>query len=304
MRYLNSGVGGGWRAVRRAGRRGGPDPPQHGDVRRRSRAPSGRSWRSWARCRGRWRWVSASPTRTSPSAVRRRRPPSWRRMRRRSTRWTARWKCCGPRASGGWRSASGRTRRPCGRTRACSASSCCSRPGRRHPVQPSRRPGPSRVRSARSRGTWRRSAAATCAAATCAGTRLGATEYEALAAAFDQARERLRGLLVEMQRQSDDVAAAAAELAASASGASDSTQHVAARRHRDGARRGAAARRPHRRGQRRGAARRLGANDRGRGEGEPGARTRDPHCRPTPPRRRSATPWTPCWRRARCSTAA
>ena len=57
---------------------------------------------------------------------------------------------------------------------------------------------------------------------------LGAAEYEALAAAFDQARERLRSLLGEMQRQSDDVAAAAAELAASASGASDSTQHVAA----------------------------------------------------------------------------
>ena len=57
---------------------------------------------------------------------------------------------------------------------------------------------------------------------------LGAKEYEALAAAFDQARERLRSLLGEMQRQSDDVAAAAAELAASASGASESTQHVAA----------------------------------------------------------------------------
>jgi methyl-accepting chemotaxis protein len=57
---------------------------------------------------------------------------------------------------------------------------------------------------------------------------LGAAEYEALAAAFDQARERLRSLLSEMQRQSDDVAAAAAELAASASGASESTQHVAA----------------------------------------------------------------------------
>jgi methyl-accepting chemotaxis protein len=56
---------------------------------------------------------------------------------------------------------------------------------------------------------------------------LGAAEYEALAAAFDQARERLRGLLSEMQRQSDDVAAAAAELAASAGGASESTQHVA-----------------------------------------------------------------------------
>jgi methyl-accepting chemotaxis protein len=57
---------------------------------------------------------------------------------------------------------------------------------------------------------------------------LGAAEYEALAAAFDQARERLRSLLSEMQRQSDDVAAAAAELAASATGASESTQHVAA----------------------------------------------------------------------------
>lgn len=56
----------------------------------------------------------------------------------------------------------------------------------------------------------------------------GAKEYEALASAFDQARERLRGVLAEMQRQSDDVAAAAAELAASASGASESTQHVAA----------------------------------------------------------------------------
>jgi methyl-accepting chemotaxis protein len=56
---------------------------------------------------------------------------------------------------------------------------------------------------------------------------VGAAEYEALAAAFDQARERLRGLLAEMKKQSDDVAAAAAELAASAGGASDSTQHVA-----------------------------------------------------------------------------
>ena len=56
---------------------------------------------------------------------------------------------------------------------------------------------------------------------------LGAAEYETLAAAFDQARERLRSLLTEMQRQSDDVAAAAAELAASAGGASESTQHVA-----------------------------------------------------------------------------
>lgn len=56
---------------------------------------------------------------------------------------------------------------------------------------------------------------------------LGAAEYEALARSFNQARERLRSLLSEMKRQSDDVAAAAAELAASASAASDSTQHVA-----------------------------------------------------------------------------
>ncbi|MEO5814919.1 MAG: methyl-accepting chemotaxis protein [Gemmatimonadaceae bacterium] len=56
---------------------------------------------------------------------------------------------------------------------------------------------------------------------------LGAAEYEALANAFDQARERLRGLLGEMRRQSDETAAAAAELAAAAGGASDSTQHVA-----------------------------------------------------------------------------
>jgi methyl-accepting chemotaxis protein len=56
---------------------------------------------------------------------------------------------------------------------------------------------------------------------------MGASEYEALAAAFDKARERLRDLVGEMQRQSDEVAAAAAELAASAGGASESTQHVA-----------------------------------------------------------------------------
>ena len=56
---------------------------------------------------------------------------------------------------------------------------------------------------------------------------LGSAEYEALADAFEQARERLRGLLVEMQKQSDEVAAAAAELSASAGGASESTQHVA-----------------------------------------------------------------------------
>jgi methyl-accepting chemotaxis protein len=56
---------------------------------------------------------------------------------------------------------------------------------------------------------------------------LGTAEYEALAEAFDHARERLRELLAEMQRQSDEVAAAAAELTASATGASESTQHVA-----------------------------------------------------------------------------
>ncbi len=56
---------------------------------------------------------------------------------------------------------------------------------------------------------------------------MGTAEYETLATAFDQARDRLRGLLGEMKRQSDDVAAAAAELAAAAGGASGSTQHVA-----------------------------------------------------------------------------
>ena len=56
---------------------------------------------------------------------------------------------------------------------------------------------------------------------------LGAAEYEGLAQSFDLARERLRGLVIEMQTQSDEVAGAAAELAASAGGASESTQHVA-----------------------------------------------------------------------------
>ena len=56
---------------------------------------------------------------------------------------------------------------------------------------------------------------------------LGSAEYQALADSFDQARERLRSLLAEMQRQSDEVSAAAAELAASAEGASESSQHVA-----------------------------------------------------------------------------
>ena len=56
---------------------------------------------------------------------------------------------------------------------------------------------------------------------------LGAAEYETIADAFDQARERLRGLLAEMKRQADDVSGAAAELAEAAGGASSSTQHVA-----------------------------------------------------------------------------
>ena len=56
---------------------------------------------------------------------------------------------------------------------------------------------------------------------------LGSSEYEGLAASFEMARGRLRDLLSEMQHQSDEVAAAAAELASSAEGASESTQHVA-----------------------------------------------------------------------------
>ena len=56
---------------------------------------------------------------------------------------------------------------------------------------------------------------------------LGATEYERLADAFTEARDRLRALLAEMKRQSDDVASAASELADAAGGASNSTQHVA-----------------------------------------------------------------------------
>ena len=56
---------------------------------------------------------------------------------------------------------------------------------------------------------------------------LGAAEYERLADAFTQARDRLRALLAEMKRQSDDVASAASELADAAGGASSSTQHVA-----------------------------------------------------------------------------
>ena len=56
---------------------------------------------------------------------------------------------------------------------------------------------------------------------------LGAAEYERLADAFTLARDRLRGLLAEMKRQSDEVASAASELADAAGGASGSTQHVA-----------------------------------------------------------------------------
>jgi methyl-accepting chemotaxis protein len=56
---------------------------------------------------------------------------------------------------------------------------------------------------------------------------LGAAEYERLADAFTQARDRLRALLAEMKQQSDDVASAASELADAAGGASSSTQHVA-----------------------------------------------------------------------------
>ena len=57
---------------------------------------------------------------------------------------------------------------------------------------------------------------------------LGAAEYEALADALTEARDRLRSLLAEMKRQSDEVASAASELAGAAGGASSSTQHVAA----------------------------------------------------------------------------
>ncbi|MDQ2666763.1 MAG: methyl-accepting chemotaxis protein [Gemmatimonadota bacterium] len=56
---------------------------------------------------------------------------------------------------------------------------------------------------------------------------LGAAEYESLADALSDARDRLRSLLGEMKRQSDDVASAASELAGAAEGASNSTQHVA-----------------------------------------------------------------------------
>ena len=54
----------------------------------------------------------------------------------------------------------------------------------------------------------------------------GADEYRQLAVALDGARERLRELLGAVQSEADQVGAASAELAASAGGAADSTQHV------------------------------------------------------------------------------
>jgi len=54
----------------------------------------------------------------------------------------------------------------------------------------------------------------------------GSEEYRALAVALDSARARLRELLSAVQREADQVSSASAELAASAVGAADSTQHV------------------------------------------------------------------------------
>lgn len=54
----------------------------------------------------------------------------------------------------------------------------------------------------------------------------GSEEYLTLATALDGARSRLRELLRAVQREADQVNAASAELAASAGGAADSTQHV------------------------------------------------------------------------------
>src|SRR5690606_28236640 len=53
----------------------------------------------------------------------------------------------------------------------------------------------------------------------------GSEEYGQLAAALDSARDRLRGLLGSVQREADQVNAASAELAASAGGSADATQH-------------------------------------------------------------------------------
>lgn len=54
----------------------------------------------------------------------------------------------------------------------------------------------------------------------------GSAEYGQLATALDHARDRLRVLLGSVQREADQVSAASAELAASAGGAADATQHV------------------------------------------------------------------------------
>ncbi len=54
----------------------------------------------------------------------------------------------------------------------------------------------------------------------------GSEEYNELAAALDSSRDRLRSLLGSVQREADRVNAASAELAASAGGAADATQHV------------------------------------------------------------------------------
>ncbi len=54
----------------------------------------------------------------------------------------------------------------------------------------------------------------------------GSEEYNELAAALDSSRDRLRLLLGSVQREADRVHAASAELAASAGGAADATQHV------------------------------------------------------------------------------
>ncbi len=53
-----------------------------------------------------------------------------------------------------------------------------------------------------------------------------AAEYAALGGAVGEARERLRALLARVQEESDQVTAAAGELAANAVGTADATQHV------------------------------------------------------------------------------
>ena len=54
----------------------------------------------------------------------------------------------------------------------------------------------------------------------------GAVEFAQLANSLDMSRDRLRMLLAQVQHEADQVSAASAELAASAQGAADSTQHV------------------------------------------------------------------------------